>query len=270
MAVVEVTANPKIKDLQSGAMELKSFIQNPPKTPYDAMKFFISTGGLGVAVKGLSGIPGIGALSSILSLVDVFSGGPSIGELTLDAIGQVSEQIAAGVKQLTQEIQTQTEAARTATIDAVLSGVDEVAREQSAVGVIQALTASTILTDEAAAFSDIRAASIASLEETRGAILDELKSKADAIAKEIDGLYNEYVLQIAQILAELAPYLLEAFNATLNQLTAPALVPDAVAVPRSVNAEGVTAPKAEQTEQSLTIPLIGAGFLLFFLMRKKT
>jgi len=85
-------------------------------------------------------------LPILSGIFDLFSSpGPSIGQITLDAIGKVSEQINAGFNQLNEQVEKVASEQATRTIETVLSGVDEIARTQSAAQVFETFAASAIL-----------------------------------------------------------------------------------------------------------------------------
>lgn len=220
-----VTVSPKIRDINSGAQFARDFANNPPTTPAGMASV------LGDAL-GISGAlsAGIGAvfpfalpvLPILSGIFDLFGGGgPSIGQITLDAIGKVSEQINAGFAAVGQQIdalaeKTAAEASRT--IDTVLSGVDEISRKQSAAQVFESIAAQSILAEseakKVAAFADytntVNAARAAFVDDVSGA-LKKAQAKAD----------YEYAIIQAQV-ATIAGDVFKPIAAALEQAQADA------------------------------------------------
>ena len=99
-------------------------------------------------------------LPMLKGIFDLFGGasGPSIGEITLGAIARVSQQISEGFAALENTIQKLTEQQATRSIDTILSGVNDIAKEQSAVNVFTNIFANEILekleADKAEAFAE--------------------------------------------------------------------------------------------------------------------
>lgn len=187
----ELEIKPKITTINEAAKFTNDFVRNPPQTPLEVVRVAASAFDAdGVVSQGLGfAFPLVGSvLPALTGIFSLFGGsGPSIGEITLTAIAQVSEQIQKGFEDVKETLSKVAEIQATRTIDTVLSGVTELAREQSAVDVYKTFTASAILdqveTQKAAIFAEYtetlnaqRAAWVADIEKA----LTEARAKTDA------------------------------------------------------------------------------------------
>lgn len=187
----ELEIKPKITTVNEAAKFTNDFVRNPPQTPLEVVRVAASAFDAdGVVSQGLGfAFPLVGSvLPALTGIFSLFGGsGPSIGEITLTAIAQVSEQIQKGFEDVKETLSKVAEIQATRTIDTVLSGVTELAREQSAVEVYKTFTASAILdqveTQKAAIFAEYtetlnaqRAAWVADIEKA----LTEARAKTDA------------------------------------------------------------------------------------------
>ena len=125
---------PKIQTVDQAAKFTADFVNNPPQTPLEVVRVAASAfDASGVVGQGLAlAFPLVGSvLPALTGIFSLFGGsGPSIGEITLTAIAQVSEQIQKGFQAVTDTLSKVTELQAQRTIDTVLSGVTELAREQ--------------------------------------------------------------------------------------------------------------------------------------------
>ena len=187
----ELEIKPKITTVNEAAKFTNDFVRNPPQTPLEVVRVAASAFDAdGVVSQGLGfAFPLVGSvLPALTGIFSLFGGsGPSIGEITLTAIAQVSEQIQKGFEDVKETLSKVAEIQATRTIDTVLSGVTELAREQSAVEVYKTFSASAILdqveTQKAAIFAEYtetlnaqRAAWVSDIEKA----LTEARAKTDA------------------------------------------------------------------------------------------
>ena len=187
----ELEIKPKITTINEAAKFTNDFVRNPPQTPLEVVRVAASAFDAdGVVSQGLGfAFPLVGSvLPALTGIFSLFGGsGPSIGEITLTAIAQVSEQIQKGFQAVTETLSKVTEIQAQRTIDTVLSGVTELAREQSAVEVYKTFSAYAILdqveTQKAAIFAEYtetlnaqRAAWVSDIEKA----LTEARAKTDA------------------------------------------------------------------------------------------
>jgi len=184
----ELTITPKIQTVDQAAKFTADFVNNPPQTPLDVVRVAASAfDASGVVGQGLAfAFPLVGSvLPALTGIFSLFGGsGPSIGEITLTAIAQVSEQIQKGFQAVTDTLSKVTELQAQRTIDTVLSGVTELAREQSAVEVYKTFSASAILDQVEAQKAEIFAEYTETLNAQRAAwVADIQKALSEAQAK---------------------------------------------------------------------------------------
>ena len=184
----ELIITPKIQTVDQAAKFTADFVNNPPQTPLDVVRVAASAfDASGVVGQGLVfAFPLVGSvLPALTGIFSLFGGsGPSIGEITLTAIAQVSEQIQKGLQAVTDTLSKVTELQAQRTIDTVLSGVTELAREQSAVEVYKTFSASAILDQVEAQKAEIFANYTETLNAQRAAwVADIQKALSEAQAK---------------------------------------------------------------------------------------
>ena len=188
MSESELIITPKIQTVDQAAKFTSDFVNNPPQTPLDVVRVAASAfDASGVVGQGLAlAFPLVGSvLPALTGIFSLFGGsGPSIGEITLTAIAQVSEQIQKGLRAVTDTLSKVTELQAQRTIDTVLSGVTELAREQSAVEVYKTFSASAILDQVEAQKAEIFANYTETLNAQRAAwVADIQKALSEAQAK---------------------------------------------------------------------------------------
>lgn len=188
MSESELTISPKIQTVDQAAKFTADFVTNPPQTPLDVVRVAASAfDASGVVGQGLAlAFPLVGSvLPALTGIFSLFGGSsPSIGEITLTAIAQVSEQIQKGFQAVTDTLSKVTELQAQRTIDTVLSGVTELAREQSAVEVYKTFSASAILDQIEAQKAEIFAEYTNTLNAQRAAwVADIQKALSEAQAK---------------------------------------------------------------------------------------
>ena len=199
----ELIITPKIQTVDQAAKFTADFVNNPPQTPLDVVRVAASAfDASGVVGQGLAlAFPLVGSvLPALTGIFSLFGGsGPSIGEITLTAIAQVSEQIQKGLQAVTDTLSKVTELQAQRTIDTVLSGVTELAREQSAVEVYKTFSASAILDQVEAQKAEIFANYTETLNAQRAAwVADIQKALSEAQAKTA-AQYDIVQAQIAAI-----------------------------------------------------------------------
>lgn len=213
----ELTITPKIQTVDQAAKFTADFVNNPPQTPLDVVRVAASAfDASGVVGQGLAfAFPLVGSvLPALTGIFSLFGGsGPSIGEITLTAIAQVSEQIQKGFQAVTDTLAKVTELQAQRTIDTVLSGVTELAREQSAVEVYKTFSASAILDQVEAQKAEIFAEYTETLNAQRAAwVADIQKALSEAQAKTA----AQYEIVQAQI-AALAGGVFREINTALQK-----------------------------------------------------
>ncbi len=191
---------PKIQSINDGAKFAKDFLTNPPSDPVQAIKVMGSAINVGGAISaGLTAVfPFTGPILPVLGgIFDLFGGGgPSIGEVTLNAIAQVSQQIEVGFKAVTETIEQTAKEQASRTIDTVLSGVDDLSRQQSAVSVFQNFAAQGILADQENQKNQIFADYMADINTARQQYADEVTAAIQKAQAESNAQYKLMQTQI--------------------------------------------------------------------------
>mgnify|MGYP003391250985 FL=1 len=151
-------------------------------------------------------------MSGIFSMFGGISG-PSIGQITLEAIGQVSQQISAGFQAVTETINKVAEFQATRTIDTVLSGVTELAKEQSAINVYKHFTADNILTNLEAEKALVFEEYTKSVNTERAAWVADIQAALQKAQAQTDAQYKLIQTQLAGIAGGVFEDLSQALNA---------------------------------------------------------
>lgn len=203
MSESELIITPKIQTVDQAAKFTADFVSNPPQTPLDVVRVAASAfDASGVVGQGLAlAFPLVGSvLPALTGIFSLFGGsGPSIGEITLTAIAQVSEQIQKGLQAVTDTLSKVTELQAQRTIDTVLSGVTELAREQSAVEVYKTFSASAILDQVEAQKAEIFAEYTETLNAQRAAWVSDIQKALSEAQAKTAAQYDIVQAQIAAI-----------------------------------------------------------------------
>lgn len=260
-----VTLNPKITDAKSAQREMVDFVRNPPKDPVQAVKKFGSMLGVGAVVStGLTAaFPFAAPILPVLSgIFDLFSSGPSIGEMTLDAINGLSTQLSEGLKNLQEATENIVKEQAQQTINVVLQGADTIAREQSAVDVMDSIGLQSILQETYEKKNELYVDFLQQMQTYRATALDELANTIDAEQKRISEKYQQLLTQVYGMIGEIAPAILDALTQYTQTQDAPADAP-----PDRQSLEDVKPGSTIENKDSL-LPLIGiaAGVGIAFAM----
>lgn len=254
-----VTLNPKITDAKSAQREMVDFVRNPPKDPVQAVKKFGSMLGVGAVVStGLTAaFPFAAPILPVLSgIFDLFSSGPSIGEMTLDAINGLSTQLSEGLKNLQEATENIVKEQAQQTINVVLQGADTIAREQSAVDVMDSIGLQSILQETYEKKNELYVDFLQQMQAYRATALDELANTIDAEQKRISEKYQQLLTQVYGMIGEIAPAILEALTQYTQQGGTESDVP-----PGRENLSDVKPEARIENENSALIPILGlAGF----------
>lgn len=264
---IQPTVNPRIVDVKTARDEMAGFVKNPPQDPVSAVKRMGDMMGLGAVVStGLTAaFPMVGPILPALSgIFELFgSGGPSLGEMTFDAIVQLSGQIDAGFKMLSEHIETVVETQAQRTIDVVLSGVDEVAREASAAQVFAAYNTAAAMDIVRKAKQENYTVYLKDLQTLREQSLNQIRQSLEAAQAYVREKFNKILTQIYAMIAELAPEILEALNSYLE----PAAEVSARALPGGI--ESAQSSTSAKSSNSLIILAAGAAALFFIAGKKR-
>jgi len=256
---VEITIDPKAKTAEQAAETMRDFVKRPPQDPVEAVVRFGEllnpSAQVGAAIADF--FPAASFAVSLLS--DLFGGfsAPSIGELTLKAISDLSAQLNKGLatleKNLSKEIFEQSQR----TIDVVLSGVDEVARQQSATIVFTELNARAIADSVRIESALLYENAQAELIKIRQESLQQLQADLERAREALNDQFQSALQKALSMVQQLAPVILAA----LEEVAAPPQAVQSRALPGVENdATGSAAP---------LLALGGIGVLLWLATRKK-
>ena len=250
-----ITLNPKITDAKSAQREMFDFVKNPPKDPVQAVKKFGSMLGVGAIVStGITAaFPFAAPILPVLSgIFDLFSSGPSIGEMTLDAINGLSTQLSEGLKNLQEATENIVKEQAQQTINLVLQGADTIAREQSAVDVMDSLGLQSILQETYEKKNELYIAFLQDMQTYRANALEDLADTIDAEQKRISEKYQQLLTQVYGMIGEIAPAILDALTQYTEQGGTESDAP-----PAQANLSDIKPTARIDSENSALIPILG-------------
>lgn len=256
---VQVTTD--ITDEKKAIAVLGEAVRNPPKEPMDVLKFAVKHFSVSGSITDLVSkyLPNFSGLLPIAGQIfEMFSGfsGPSIGQITLDAIQQVSEQLAAGIEDLKNQMRLESDRA----IDIINQASAQVSQEESATRIIASIQEALILAENDAQKEKIFQEYAQAITDARAQFMDEMQ----ATITESQARVNAAYLQIQKILASLS---LQMLTDLYNQLTQPESTHS-----RLVTADAQTRPQtAAQPGAESAFPwalLLVAGGAFYVLSKK--
>jgi len=255
-----ITATANISTIPEAQSAMISTLKNPPKTPVEAFRWVTSYVNVSsVFGKTLSGlIPGVGSIiGSLTDIFSAFSSSPSLGEIVLDGLKSLSNQISELKNELTETIERTAEIQTARTVDFVLQGVDEIQREVSAIQVMQSMTAESLLQDVAAQKAEIYTEYLSQYGAMQSAAYTEISDIVNRCEAELTELYASLVLRFGEMGLDFFKYLESLTAAT----PAPAV--------ETRSAPGVAAPAVQSEEKTGFNWLYLSPLLLLFLAKKK-
>jgi hypothetical protein len=266
---------PKIATVEGARTELTNFIKNPPQNPVAAIKAFADMSGVtGALAAGLTvAFPLAGfALSALSGILDAFSSGPSIGEVTLNAISQGFQQVGEQLHTLQTQLTDTIDASRALTVQSVLSGVDQVAREQSAIAVFESANEYNAIIAEQAAKVELFSSYQKELEFLTKQSISQIENNIDSVRAQVDAEYLRLAEQIKNMVLNVSGDLLSRLDdyiETPDQLAAALTERAAEAdLPPFATSNQVTIAGAPTADAPLLLwGAIGVG--AFFLLTRK-
>lgn len=255
-----ITATTSINNIPEAQSAMVATLKNPPKSPVEAFKWVTSyvnvSSIFGKTIGGL--IPGVGSIiGSLTDIFSSFSSAPSLGEIILDGLKSLSNQINDVKNELTETIERTAEIQTARTVDFVLQGVDEIQREVSAIQVMQSMTAESLLQDVAAQKAEIYTEYLAQYGAMQSAAYAEISDIVNRCEAELTELYASLVLRFGEMGLDFFKY--------LESLTAAAPAPAV----ETRSAPGVAAPSVQSEEKTGFNWLYLSPLLLLFLAKKK-
>lgn len=245
----EITLTPKIQTVEAAAAEIKDFARNPPQTPGEAVYRFANMVGVSGSVSAALNMVVPFAGPAITMLSDLFLGlgsGPSMGEITLKAIGELSRQLSDVARILDERISAKVTEQAQRTIDVVLSGVDEIAREQSAVSVFRELNRMSVQEALRAEREQIYNTYLQQLNQLREQKLLEITTALEAARAKVQAQYDAAMARALQIIGQVLPLL----EATLSDYL------------RQQQADGITARSVQERQDNATGGGSSTGLIL--------
>lgn len=225
MAVeLTVTASPKITDLKTASREISAFIKSPPQNPVQAVQWMAKTFGLDGAISNVASlVPGLNMALPILSTVfDFFSSGPTFETVALDALKNLSTQMAAQFESLKNTLSSKIDESTTKTIETVLAGVDEIAKQQSAVAVFSTAAQQEILQKATAEKVEIYERFTTDLEELKQQTISGMTADINTLLDQVEAAYQKYLIDIVNMIGAYLPELLAKLNVLIDQSEQPA------------------------------------------------
>jgi len=255
-----ITATTSINNIPEAQSAMVATLKNPPKSPVEAFKWVTSyvnvSSIFGKTISGL--IPGVGSIiGSLTDIFSTFSSAPSLGEIVLDGLKSLSNQINDVKNELTATIERTAEIQTARTVDFVLQGVDEIQREVSAIQVMQSMTAESLLQDVAAQKAEIYTEYLAQYSAMQSAAYAEISDIVNRCEAELAELYASLVLRFGEMGFDFFKY--------LESLTAAAPAPAI----ETRSAPGIAAPDVQSEEKTGFNWLYLSPLLLLFLAKNK-
>jgi len=260
----DIVLTPKIQTAEAAVSEISEFARNPPATPEAAVLRFANLMGVSGAVSGALDLIAPFAGPAVNLLSDLFFGlgsGPSLGEITLEAIGELSRQLSDVARILDERISAKVTEQAQRTIDVVLSGVDEIAREQSAVIVFRELNKMSVQEALRAEREQLYNQYLQELNALRESKLSEIRGALEAARAQVYEQYQAAMARALAIIGQLTP----ALEAALQSYLAQSRQADGFSV------RSIEAPAQEEPQQSgvLFLLLAAATAGVFYATRKK-
>lgn len=257
-----ITATAKIsteKEIQSAMIDT---LKNPPKTPMESFlwmsKYVNLSSDFGKTVIGL--IPGAGSIiGSLMDIFSAFSSGPSLGEVVLDGLNSLSNQIAELQKELTSTIEKTANIQTEKTVNFVLQGIDEMQQEVSASQVMQALIEQDTLEKAAKIKIDAYSEFLQNMDLEQKKIYADINSVIDRCQKELNDLYESIKAKFGSMGFDLFGY--------FQQLSSDTITGTQKSTPIVRNA--VITENKTSTESGFNLLYLSPLLLLLFMKKKK-
>jgi len=258
--MVNVSTNIKT-EVQAQAAILDT-VKNPPQSPVQAFQWLTKNVNFSTAFGKTIGdlIPGAGSIiGSLTDIFSAFSSAPSLGEIVLDGLKSLSNQIGELKTELTATIEKTAEIQTARTVDFVLQGVDEIQQEVSAVQIMQTIAEQTSLQDLAASKMEVYTQYLQTLEALQRQAYTDIKAIIDNCESELRALYESIVLRFGSLGIDFFKYL-EGLTAQQPQQTSRS-------APVIQEAPGQT--QVDQKNGGFNPLLLSPLLLPFFIKRKK-
>lgn len=195
--MVNITSN--VKTNEEAQKVVIDYAKNPPKTPEQAFQWLAKT----VNITAVFGdtvskfIPGAGTIVGALTdIFDVFSSPPSLGQVVLNGLAQLSTQISNIKSEILSAIEKTAELQTKKTIKYTLEGVEEIQKEVSAIQIMQSVINESILSDVSIEKSNLYANYLIKYDEMQSAAYAELSEIINNVQKDLTLMYNKIINQL--------------------------------------------------------------------------
>lgn len=257
-----ISISTTIKTEKQAQAAMLDTLKNPPQTPMQAMQWLTKnvnfSSAFGKTIGGL--IPGAGSvIGSLTEIFSAFSSAPSLGEMVMDGLSSLSNQIADLKNELTATIERTAEIQTQKTVDFVLQGIDEIQQEVSAVQIMQTIAEQTSLQELAASKMEVYTQYLQTLEAMQKQAYADIKGIIDNCEGELRALYESLILRFGSLGIDFFKYL-EGLTAQQPQQTSRS-------APVIQEAPGQT--QGDQRTGGFNPLLLSPLLLLFFMKRKK-
>ena len=258
-----ITATTNISSIPKAQAAMIATLKNPPKTPVDAFKWVSSyvniSSDLGKTISGL--FPGAGSIiGSLTDIFSAFSSGPTLGQMVMDGLKSLSNQINDLKSELTSTIEKSAEIQTAKTVDYVLQGVDELQRQASAAQVMQNMIAEQELKQLAIKKNDLYTEYLSQYNDMQEKVYAEITEIINSCQLELENLYKSIIDRFGSIGFDLFKYFQMLTSKSAN------LAP----VQRTVSViDKPTQVAAEPSKESGFNPLLLSPLLLLLFMKKK-
>lgn len=256
-----VNVSTNIKTGAQAQAAILDTVKNPPQSPVQAFQWLTKnvnfSAAFGKTIGGL--IPGVGSIiGSLTDIFSAFSSAPSLGEIVLDGLKSLSNQIGELKTELTSTIEKTAEIQTARTVDYVLQGVDEIQREVSAIQIMQSISDEASLQELAMQKNDIYTQYLADYSALQQAAYSEISDIINKCEQELNDLYAQIVARFGAIGIDFFKYL-QGLTQKSDE-----------SVPASTrSAPAVSSPVNENVEKTGFNPLLLAPLLLLLFAKKK-
>lgn len=256
-----VNVSTNIKTEAQAQAAILDTVKNPPQSPVQAFQWLTKnvnfSAAFGKTIGGL--IPGVGSIiGSLTDIFSAFSSAPSLGEIVLDGLKSLSNQIGELKTELTATIEKTAEIQTARTVDYVLQGVDEIQREVSAIQIMQSISDEASLQELAIQKNDIYTQYLADYSALQQSAYAEISDIINKCEQELNDLYAQIVARFGAIGFDFFKY--------LQGLTQKS---DESSPTATRSAPAVSSPVNDNAENTGFNPLLLAPLLLLLFTKKE-
>ena len=205
-----ISAESNIKNYKQLQLAIVDTLKTPPQSPLQAALWMTKHVNFGTTLGSALGslIPGVGSIiGSLTDIFSAFSSAPSLGEIVIDRLSELSSQMANLKSELTATIERTAEIQTQRTTDFVLQGVDEIQKEVSALQIMQSISDESALRALAIEKNAIQTAYLAEYETLQKTAYSEIESIINQNQADLKKLYNSIMLRFGSMGLEFYDFL---------------------------------------------------------------